>query len=103
MGADLARSKGKMMFETVLVRAGKLCSLWTSKSNLFFIFICLVLLMKALIYWLPVPNPVLRGAAAETELGMQGLYWEKQVYFLCTGKREKARLDKESFESGMLI
>ena len=52
------------------------------KGNFVFIFICLELLIKAIIYRPSVSNPVVREADAETELGMQGLYWEKDVCYL---------------------
>lgn len=73
------------------------------KGNFVFIFICLELLIKAIIYRPSVSNPVVREADAETELGMQGLYWEKDVCYLWGIKGEAAALDEESLQSGMLM
>lgn len=71
-----------LIFETGLFRIGKLYFSWSSEANLFFIHICLALLIKAMIYRLPMSNPFLREADPEKELGEQALYLGKEVYYL---------------------
>lgn len=75
MGTYLPR-QNKLIFETGLFCIGKLCFSWSSEPNLFFIIICSALLIKAIIYWPPVSNTVLREADTNTELGTQGFLLE---------------------------